>query len=319
MDVLEAIKARRSVRSYKEDPVPEDLVEKLLDAARWAPTGGNIQPWRFIVVRERTLLDLLKKVSPGYLGDAPLAIVICSDKEHSYRVGGQLAKDYLTIADCSMAAANITLAAHALGLGTCVVKSFSHSAVKELLNIPRGVEPELIVVVGYPASIPEPPPREPLERIVYLNRYGENFKKGDQENTGKVEETGNDYLFELALFLATSAQGCLNEPPLYGPFRLLDALSRLIDLPKYGGELTKDLFLRDLKNFVDSKKFLVMHDVEGFKRAIDEVVMMLTTEAKKRYLISKGLTREDCGQEMKNPSQENKYGVQNEHPSKRFS
>ncbi|GEM_PF-45221 len=319
MDVLEAIKARRSVRSYKEKPVPDDLVEKMLDAARWAPTGGNIQPWRFIVVKDRTLLDLLKKVSPGYLGNAPLAIVICSDKEHSYKVGGQLAKDYLTIADCSMAAASITLAAHALGLGTCVVKSFSHIAVKELLNIPKGVEPELIVVVGYPANIPKPPPREPLDRIVYLNRYGENFEKRDGENMGRVEKTGDDYLFELALFLATSAQGCLNEPPLYGPFRLLDALSRLIDLQEYGGGLTQDPFLRDLKNFVDSKKFLVMYDVEGFKRAIDEVVMRLTTEAKKRYLISKGATRECCGQGMKNPSQENKYGVQNEHASNIFS
>ncbi|MBC7113398.1 MAG: nitroreductase family protein [Candidatus Methanomethyliales bacterium] len=319
MDVLEAIKARRSVRSYKEDPVPDDLIEKILDAGRWAPTGGNIQPWRFIVVKDRTLLDLLKKVSPGYLGDAPLAIVICSDKGYSYKVGGQLARDYLTIADCSMAATNITLAAHALGLGTCVVKSFSHNAVKELLNIPEGVEPELIVVVGYPANIPKPPRREPLERIVYLNRYGESFKKGDGENMGKVEETVNDYLFELALFLATSAQGCLNEPPLYGPFRLLDALSRLIDLPDYGGGLTKDPFLKELKNFVDSKKFLVMYDVEGFKSAIDEVVMRLTTEAKRRYLISRGTTREDCGQGMKNPSQENKCGVQNEHTPNRSS
>ncbi|MCX8182550.1 MAG: DUF6092 family protein [Candidatus Methanomethyliaceae archaeon] len=289
MDVIEAIKGRRSVRRYKEDPVPGELIERILDAARWAPTGGNIQPWRFVVVKDKILLALLKKVSPGYLGDAPLAIVICSEKERSYRVGGPLAKDYLTIADCSMAAANITLAAHALGLGTCVVKSFSHNAVKELLNIPSGVEPELIVVVGYPANTPKPPPREPLEKVTYLNRYGENFQKWEVETMEKkVEQTGNDYIFELILFLATSAQGCLNEPPLYGPFRLLDAISRLIDLPDYGGSLAQDPFLKELKNFIDSRKFLVMYDVEGFKRAIDEVVMRLTNEAKNRYLKSQG-------------------------------
>lgn len=284
MDVLEAIKGRRSVRSYKKDPVPSELVEKVLDAARWAPTGGNIQPWRFIVVKDRVLLDLLKKVSPGYLGDAPLAIVICSDRDYAYRVGGQLAKDYLTITDCSMAAANITLAAYALGLGTCVVKSFSHTAVKELLNIPSGVEPELIVVVGYPSNNPKPPAREPLEKVAFIDRYGERFQKWEGGTMEKVKQTGNDYLFELALFLATSAQGCLNEPPLYGPFRLLDALSRLIDLPDYGESLAKDPYLKELKNFVDSKKFLVMYDVDGFKKAIDEIVMRLTVEAKNRYL-----------------------------------
>lgn len=83
MDVLDAIKGRRSIRCYKEDPIPDELIQKILEAARWAPSGGNIQPWKFIVVRDRILLDLLKKVSPGYLGDAPLAIVICSDKERS--------------------------------------------------------------------------------------------------------------------------------------------------------------------------------------------------------------------------------------------
>ncbi len=284
MDAIEAIMTRRSIRSYKEDLAPNELVEKILNAAIMAPTGGNIQPWRFIVVRDRVMLDLIKKVSPGYLGDAPLAIVICSDRDHSFRVGGTLARDYLAIADCSMAAVNITLAAHALGLGTCIVKSFSHLAVKALLNIPDGVEPELIVVVGYPNNTPKPPPREPLEKVAYLNIYGERFEKRDVKTMDKVKPTGNDYLFELALFLATSAQGCINEPPLYGPFRLLDALSRLIDLLDYGGSLSQDPFLKELKAFVDSKKFLVMYDVEGFKRAIDEIVEKLTNEAKNRYL-----------------------------------
>ncbi|MGQ9759466.1 MAG: DUF6092 family protein [Candidatus Methanomethylicaceae archaeon] len=284
MDVYEVIKGRRSVRNYKEEPVPDEVVEKLLDAARWAPSGGNIQPWRFVVVKDRDLLDLVRKVSPGYLGNAPLAIVICSDREWAYRVGGALAEEYLTVADCSMAAVNITLAAHALGLGTCIVKSFSHMAVKELLNIPKGVEPELMVIVGYPAEVPKLPPRNPLSKITYLNRYGETYGRTGGAAMEREKPTANDYLFELALFLATSAQGCLNEPPLYGPFRLLDALSRLIDLPEYGDGVSKDTFLKELKAFVDAKKFLVMHDVEGFKKAIDEIVQRLTIEAKKRYL-----------------------------------
>lgn len=153
-----------------------------------------------------------------------------------------MAKEYLSVADCSMAAMNITLAAHALGLGTCIVKSFSHIGVKELLGIPNGVEPELMVIVGYPTSIPNPPPKEPLEKVVYLNRYGEQYRREVGSIMEKTNKTSNDYLFELVLFLATSAQGCLNEPPFYGSFRLLDALSRLIDLPEHGGSLARDLF-----------------------------------------------------------------------------
>ncbi len=96
--------------------------------------------------------------------------------------------------------------------------------------------------------------------------------------------TGNDYLFEIAVFLATSAQGCLNEPPLYGPFRLLDALSKLADFPDYAPELDRDPFLKEIKAIVDEKKLLVMYDVEGFKRAIDEIVERFSKELKKRYL-----------------------------------
>jgi hypothetical protein len=99
--------------------------------------------------------------------------------------------------------------------------------------------------------------------------------------------TGNDYLLEIAVFLATSAQGCLNESPLYGPFRLLDALSKLADFPDYAKELAPDPFLKEIKAIVDEKKFLVMYDVEGFKKAIDEIVEKFARELKARYLNQK--------------------------------
>jgi len=99
--------------------------------------------------------------------------------------------------------------------------------------------------------------------------------------------TGNDYLLEIAVFLATSAQGCLNEPPLYGPFRLLDALSKLAEFPNYVTGLAPDPFLKGIKAIVDEKKFLVMYNVEGFKKAIDEIVEEFVRELKARYLDSK--------------------------------
>jgi nitroreductase len=175
MDAFEAIKGRRSVRKYKQEPIDKELVKRLLDAARWAPSGGNIQPWIFIVIDDSRVLDVIRKISPGYFGEAPLAILVCSNKEKAYKIGGALGRDYLTIADCAMAVQNILLVAYALGLGTCVVKSFSHMAVKEVLDIPSGIEPELLVIVGHPDQVPKPPPRIPLNEIVYLNRYGEKF------------------------------------------------------------------------------------------------------------------------------------------------
>jgi nitroreductase len=175
MDVFEAIMNRRSVRRYKPDAVPRELTEKMLDAARWAPSGSNIQPWKFIVIEEKKILDLVRKVSPGYLGETPLAILVCSDRDKEYRRGGALGRDYLSVADCSMAVENMLLAAHALGLGTCVVKSFARTAVKEFLEIPEGIEPELLVIVGYPTHVPAPPARIPLGETAFLNKYGHRF------------------------------------------------------------------------------------------------------------------------------------------------
>lgn len=178
MEVFEAIKSRRSVRKYKLKPVPDELVEKILEAGRWAPTGGNIQPWKFIVVKNPKTLDMIRKVSPGYLGNAALAVVVCSDRKRAYKIGGKLGRDYLCIADCAMAVENMLLAAYALGLGSCPVKSFSSTAVKEILEIPEGIEPELLVIIGYPDERPTAPPRFTLEEITYLNKYDEKWIKG---------------------------------------------------------------------------------------------------------------------------------------------
>jgi hypothetical protein len=102
-----------------------------------------------------------------------------------------------------------------------------------------------------------------------------------------TKDTGNEYLFELALFLVTSGRNCIDEPPVYGPFRLLDALSRLTDFPKHAPCLSEDPFLNEVKTFVDEKKFLVTTDVEAFKKAADELVERFAKELKRRYAQNK--------------------------------
>jgi hypothetical protein len=96
--------------------------------------------------------------------------------------------------------------------------------------------------------------------------------------------TGDDYLLELAAFLATSARGCIDEPPAYGPFRLIDALSRLIELPKYATCLKDDDFLRKIKAEIEERKFSVMFDTEEFQNMLDSIVVQVTKELKRRSL-----------------------------------
>jgi nitroreductase len=181
VDILDVIRSRRSIRKYKSEAVPDDSIAKILEAGRWAPSGGNIQPWRFVVVKNQTTLDVIRKVSPGYLGATPMAIAICSDRATAQAKGGRLGRDYLTIADCSMAAENMLLAAHSLGLGACPIKSFSTAALKEILELPEAIEPELILIIGYPDETPKAPPKHPLEKIAFLDKYGKAWSgsKGD--------------------------------------------------------------------------------------------------------------------------------------------
>ena len=100
----------------------------------------------------------------------------------------------------------------------------------------------------------------------------------------KGKNSGDDYLFEIIIFLATSARNCIDEPHLYGPFRLIDALSRLLDLPKYASCLSRDAFFDQIKKEIDEKKFLVMFDAEGFQNFLDHLVRELAIELKRRNI-----------------------------------
>ena len=175
MGLFEAIYGRRSVRRFLDRDVEDEKIVKILDAARWAPSGGNIQPWRFIVVKDKKLVKAIKAFSPGMFGEPPVVIVVCSDREEAYRKGGEQGRNYMSIVDCALAVENMVLAAYALGLGSCIIKSFNAEAIREILDIPEHVVPELLVSIGYSAEKPVPPPRKELKDIVFLNRYGQRW------------------------------------------------------------------------------------------------------------------------------------------------
>jgi nitroreductase len=173
MDVFETIKGRRSIRAYRDIEVPQEIVEKLIEAARWAPSAGNIQPWEFIIVRNPETKRRLAEAALGqsFIEEAPVVIVVCADEERSARGYGTRGRTLYCIQDTAAAIQNIHLAAYALGLGTCWVGAFKEDEAREILNIPGGVRPVAIIPVGYPAESPSPRSRRPLKEIIHYERF----------------------------------------------------------------------------------------------------------------------------------------------------
>ena len=173
MDVMEAIKGRRSIRQFTDEPIEKEKLDRLLEAARWAPSGGNLQKWRFVVVTEPSQKELVKQFAPGIFAVPTAFIVVCAEVEADANEW----KQRLYLADCSIAAQNIMLAAYEMGIGTCVALSYAKTAVSEILELPESVEPMLVVTLGYPAEDPEPPPRFELSEIAFEERYGQEWKR----------------------------------------------------------------------------------------------------------------------------------------------
>lgn len=152
MEAIEAILTRRSIRHYTEKSVPEEVIYKLLEAAMCAPSARNYQPWQFIVITHRQMLDRIPEVHPyaEMLRQAPLAILICGDKELEPNA------DYLN-QDCSAATENLLIAANALGLGAVWLGVFPQRSRVEgltrLFCLPENIIPISLVSLGFPAEI----------------------------------------------------------------------------------------------------------------------------------------------------------------------
>lgn len=174
MEVFEAIFGRRSVRKYETRRVPDNIVEKLLEAARWAPSGGNTQPWRFVVVRDEVTKKMLRAVSPGLSGEPFVIIVVCVDFGTKPNE-----TDTIKILGIGATVQNLLIAAHALGLGACWVGSANWRGVKETVGIPKhsSIDPISLVSIGYPAETPKPRARQPIEEITFFERFETAWNK----------------------------------------------------------------------------------------------------------------------------------------------
>ncbi|MCU0611703.1 MAG: nitroreductase family protein [Candidatus Eisenbacteria bacterium] len=169
MHTLEAIKSRRSIRKFTPQPVPQRAIHDMLDAAMSAPSAGNEQPWQFVVIDDRALLDQVPSFSPyaAMATEAPLAILVCGDTSVEKYRG-------FWVQDCAAAVQNILLAAHAQGLGA--VWTGVHpmpdreQGFRVLLGLPDHVIPLAFIPVGHPAHFPGPQQRYREDRV-HHNRW----------------------------------------------------------------------------------------------------------------------------------------------------
>ncbi|MCK5878269.1 MAG: nitroreductase family protein [Holophagae bacterium] len=169
MDTLQAILTRRSIRNFTDEPISEEQVHHIIEAAMYAPSANNRQPWHFVIIDEREQLDKIPVLHPyaDMVKKAPLVITICGDTRL------EPAEGYLSV-DCGVAAQNILLAAHALGIGSCWLGIYPREermqAVTELLELPGHILPVAFIVLGIPNEIKSTPNRFRPDRI-YSNRW----------------------------------------------------------------------------------------------------------------------------------------------------
>lgn len=172
---LRMVTSRRVVREFTDAPLDDQDLLYVLTAGRWATRGSNSRIHRFLVLQNRTLIRRVRSFSPGMLGTPAALIVICTDGALAAAAEVQLDRDVTPWIDVGTAAMNMMLAAHATGLGSCPVTSFSKSAVGVVLKLPPQVVPEFIVQLGYPVASGHPSgsalSRSGLNQLVDWERY----------------------------------------------------------------------------------------------------------------------------------------------------
>lgn len=168
MEVFEAMRRRRSVRHF--DPtrdVPQEMLEEMLRCACLAPSAGNVQPWRFVVVKEEGKKKALAAAALGqdFVARAPVVIVVCADLSAHAASYGRRGVETYALQDTAAAVQNMLLAATALGLGACWVGAFNEAEAAGILGLPRGRRPVALIPVGYPARESSRPPKKDFREV----------------------------------------------------------------------------------------------------------------------------------------------------------
>jgi len=173
MELFEAIRGRRSIRSYRQDRPPEQDLREILEAAVCAPSAGNLQSWEFVVVRENETKAALAEAAYGqdFIVEAPIVIVVCANMARSARRYRDRGASLYSIQDTAAAIQNILLASYALGYGSCWIGAFDETKAARIVHAPSEVRPVAIIPIGPPAESPDPPSRIDLEKVLHLEKF----------------------------------------------------------------------------------------------------------------------------------------------------
>ncbi len=177
MDIYEVIRERRSIRKFKDEPVNDEVIKKLLDTARLAPSWSNRQCWQFIIVKDNDRKDHISRALPEEnparkaVAGSPVVVVVCADPSDS---GIHEGKEYYLL-DAGLAMEHLVLSAHAEGLGTCWVAWFEEQVVKEACRIPENYRVVALTPLGVPEKQPSPRPRKELDQMVHGEFWQGNY------------------------------------------------------------------------------------------------------------------------------------------------
>jgi len=182
MDVLEAIKKRRSIRAYKPIPVDQKALDSILEAGRLSPSWANTQAWRFVVIQDNNIKTQLADSATvpgsrnnGFLKQAPVVIAACAELNKSgYKEGKALTdkEGYWFMFDVALAMENMVLEAQELGIGTLYIGVFDAKKAGTILGVAEGYACVILLTLGYPNEQPEARPRKAMSEIVFKNKFG---------------------------------------------------------------------------------------------------------------------------------------------------
>ena len=189
MELDECIKKRVSVKSYLDKDVPNEVIGLILEAGSLAPSAGNLQNWKFVIVRDKEKKQEIAQASKNqnWMNQAPVFIVVCNDKKLITEMYGKRGELYSS-QDCAIAAQNIMLKTVELGLSSCWIGSFDVEAIQRILKIPDDVTPELILTIGYSAEELKNIDREPLKGITFFNEWGNAVEENSLFPLGQTAE-----------------------------------------------------------------------------------------------------------------------------------
>ena len=179
-DLMETILSRRSIRRYQEKDIPDDVLNNILEAARWAPSWANTQAWEFVVVKDRSIKEKIQATvnnrNPSYLAlvNAPVLLIVCGQLKKSGYYNEQYPTKFGSewfMYDLGLATQNLCLAAHDSGLGTVIVGLFDHNRVGEVIKLPANHEVLVLIPLGYPDQDPKPPKRRERDEFVHYDTF----------------------------------------------------------------------------------------------------------------------------------------------------